>query len=827
MTRRLTGGAIAPKTEDLWDRLSAAVERALDTPPAERAALIAAICGDDAALRREVEALVAASETGSDRFDRPAATLLAAAAPDAPPALAAGHRIGPYLIVREIGQGGMGTVFEAYRTDDDFRKRVALKTLAIGRDHAGMLRRFRQERRILARLDHRHIAALLDGGVLPDGVPYFAMEFVDGEPIDRYCASRGLPVADRLRLLRQVCGAVQFAHRNLVVHRDLKPGNVLVTPDGTVKLLDFGIAKLLAPDDDASDPDLTQAGTSPYTPAYASPEQLRGEPLTTASDVHALGVVMFQVLTGRHPFRDGDPPLAELRRRILDQPAPPTGLDRDLDAIVRTATHKEPDRRYASAEQLGDDLSRFLDGRPIQARPDTIGYRFGKLIRRNRTATVASVLAVGSLIAMVVVSRQQARVAAAERDRARIEAAKANRVTSFVQEMLRSADPRESSPDLSVAAALAAATARADSALAEDPEVLASVLTAIGRSYLGLGRYDEAEPPLRRALALRESATPPRPADIAASLHHLGLVHLERGDLAPAESLFRRALDQIRGADPIDSAALARVLNDLGDLLQYAGDLPGAETAHREALALRTALEGPRGEGVAASLNNIAVIEGQRGRWAVAESLGRSALEIVIERNGPKHPDVGAGLNALAFAVQSRGRLAEAESLYRRALEVRLGTFGPDHPETARTYMNLGWLLYEAGRYPDALAESGRVLRLRGAVLPDDHPAIGSTLILEGQSLLALGRAAEAESRLADALRIRERALPAGHWLIAASRSALGDALTARGRFAEAERLLSSALESLVASRGEDHEQTRLARQRLARLHQTRRGTIE
>jgi len=812
-------GKEEPVGEDWWERLSGAFERLLEEPAESRAALLNQLCHDEPALRQELESLLAAHNTEGERFSVPAADLLAGArSAERDGGLAEGRRLGPYLVVREIGQGGMGSVFEAYRADDDFRKRVALKTIAVGRGLPAVLRRFRQERRILARLDHRHIAALLDGGIMPDGVPWFAMEYVEGEPIDRYCESRGLPLADRLQLMRQVCGAVQYAHQNLVVHRDLKPGNILVTADGTVKLLDFGIAKLLAPDEDASDPDLTEVGASPYTTAYASPEQLRGEPITTASDLHALGVVLFQMLTGRHPYREADTAQAEVRRRIQDDAPPSAGLGPDLDAILGMAMRKEPTRRYASAEQLGDDLQRWLDRLPVRARPDTLGYRLGKFARRNRVAVGASALAVTALLAAVGISATQARVAAAERDRARLEAAKANRVTAFVQEMLRAADPRQASPDLTVADALAGAARRADSALAAEPEVLAAVGTAIGLSYLGLGRYDEAEPLLRRALELREGLGPAAAPEVAASLRNLAAVHSERGDLVPAESLFRASLATYRQLPAPDSAGLGRVLNDLGDLLQYKGDLPGAETMHREALTLRQAQDGPRSEAVAASLNNIAVIQGQQGHWAVAESLGRTALDIVAERRGPRHPDVASGLNALAFVVQSQQRPVEAESLYRAALEIREAALGREHPETARTYMNLGWLLHDTGRYAEAAEQGARVLALRGRILGDDHPAVGSTLIMVGQSLLQLGRSAEAEIRLRDALRIREAALPAGHWLIAASQSALAEALLVQRRFGEAERLLLAALPVLRTERGEEAELTALARRRLARL---------
>lgn len=802
---------------DWWSRVSESLERALSVRDSERADLLAALAGEDRALHDEVQSLLAAAAAEDGRFEEPPVLRGTSLAPAA---LGAGDTLGPYRIVREVAQGGMGAVFEAYRADDDFRKRVAVKTIAAGRGGPSLARRFRRERRILARLEHRNIAALLDGGVLTDGSPWFAMEYVEGEPIDAYCLSRALPVRDRLQLMRQVCGAVQFAHQNLVIHRDLKPGNIFVTPDGTVKLLDFGIAKIVAGDDDSSEAeqDLTGLGTGPFTLAYASPEQVRGDPVTTASDVHALGAVLYKVVTGRHPYRDGDVPPSELRRRILEARPALIGTSADLDAIVQSALHKDPARRYASAQALGDDLRRLLDGQPVLARPDAFGYRVSKFVRRHRVAAGASALAVVALLVAVVVSGRQARIAATERDRARVEAAKANRVTAFVQEMLRAADPRAVRPDLTVAEALAAAAARADSTLAGEPEVLAGVKTAIGLSYLGLGRYDDAEPLLRGALDARRAAGATG-ADLAASLRNLAVLHNDRGELAPAESLFAQSLAAYRRADPPDSGGLALALNDWSDLLQYKGDLAGAEAAQREALAIRERIDGPRSETVAAVLNNLAVVLGQQGQWAVAESLHLESAAIVRAVRGPDHPDVAAGLQSAAFAVQSQGRFAEAESLYREALAIRVKTLGPGHPETARTHMNLGWLLHDAGRYEPALAEAALVLAQRKA-FGDEHPAIGSTLTMQGQALLKLGRLAEGEASLRDALRIRERALPPGHWLIAASRSAVGEALVLRGRYAEAEEMLLPALAVLRKERGEEHDLVKLAKARLVMLYE-------
>ncbi len=807
--------------QDWWARVSEGVERVLSVQVEARADLLSSLAAEDPALQAEVESLVRSFDAEAGRFAEPAIARLtdplAAAV-----GLSPGSELGPYRIVREVGRGGMGSVFEAHRVDDDFRKRVAIKTISPDRGHPGMLKRFRRERRILARLEHRNIAALLDGGLLPSGAPFFALEFVEGEPIDEYSRQRDLPLNERLQLMRQVCGAVHFAHQNLVVHRDLKPGNILVTADGTVKLLDFGIAKLLAPDDDSSalEQDLTGLGTGPFTLAYASPEQVRGEPVTTASDVHALGAVLHKVVTGRHPYRSADTTASELRQRLLEASPPSTGLGADLDAVLATALHKVPARRYASAEQMGEDLRRLIVELPVQARPDSLGYRAAKFVRRNRGAVTAAALAVVALVVATGVSVRQANVAAQERDRARLEAAKANRITAFVSDMLRAADPREASPDITVATALAAAARRADSALAAEPEVLSAVQSAIGLSYLGLGRYDEAEPILRRALGVRQSMGVAAAAEVAASQRQLAAVHSERGELAPAESLFRSSLSTYRSLRRPDSAGLAATLNSLADLLQYKGDLDGADSAFREALEIHRRLDGERSDPVAASLNGISVIHGQRGEWAAAESLQREAMTIIIARHGREHPDVAAGLNTLAFAVQSRGRTFEAESLYREALAIRIRTLGPDHPETARTWMNLGWLLHDSGRYADALPEAEKVLAMRGRVLGDDHPAVGSTLVLYGQSLLRIGRVAEGEASLRDALRIRERAMPPGHWLIAATRSAVGEALVLRQRYPDAERMLIGALATLRSARGEDAELTRLARARLVTLYE-------
>ena len=396
--------------------------------------------------------------------------------------------------------------YEAVRDDDQFRKRVALKMIKPGRETGLVLRRFRYEREILAGLDHPHIAALYDGGVTDDGHPYFAMEYVEGEPIDRFCARRALSVGQRLALFGSVCAAVQYAHRNLVVHRDLKPSNILVTAEGTVKLLDFGIAKLLGENAEGERTGFTEAGFQPMTADYASPEQVRGEPITTASDVYSLGVVLFELLAGRRPYRLDGLPAAEMLRIVAEvEPARPStvaasprdasAIAGELDNIVHMALRKEPGRRYSSVEQFGEDLRRFRAGLPVIAQRATAGYRFRKFVARHRAGAVALALVIPTLVGGVVATVWQARVAQGERDRA-------EEVNAFLRDMLRSVAPTERGREVTVAQVLADAAGRVER-LASRPELEEELRTTIGTTYLSLGLSDEASPHLLRALDIQ------------------------------------------------------------------------------------------------------------------------------------------------------------------------------------------------------------------------------------------------------------------------------------------------------------------------------------
>ncbi len=422
-------------------------QAALDRPPEERTAFVEELCGDDLELLVEIKRLLIAHDHDPDFLEQPA---MRGKPIDLLVGQWDGRLIGAYEIQREIGRGGMGIVYDALRADDTFRKRVALKVVRPEASSDGVIRRFHQEREILASLDHPNIARLLDGGTTPDGLPYFVMEFVEGEPINRYCDERKLNITERLQLFRTVCSAVQFAHQNLVIHRDLKPGNILVTVEGTPKLLDFGIAKLVR--EHKSDQTVTRftaAGVHPLTPEYASPEQILSRPITTATDIYSLGVVLYELLTGFRPYRLKELSLHEIAREVCEQePMRPSAiverpfqdkesselisaeaasasregkparlkrrLSGDLDNIVLKALKKDPAQRYASVEQLSDDIRRHLEGLPITARNDTTVYRVRKFVRRHKIGVAAAMAVMAAMIGAVAVTRRQADLAAVQ-----------------------------------------------------------------------------------------------------------------------------------------------------------------------------------------------------------------------------------------------------------------------------------------------------------------------------------------------------------------------------------------------------------------------------
>jgi serine/threonine-protein kinase len=827
-----------------WRQVRDLFDRAMEQPAPERQRWVSAASSDDDDLAREVTSLLEALVSAGDRFEHPPLDGLEGhRGHEDPRSPAVGTRLGAYRLVRQIGRGGMGIVFEAERDDDQYRKRVAIKTISGSLDSELILRRFRHERQILARLEHRNIAGLLDGGVTEAGQPFLAMEFVEGDPIDRFAASRRLGIAERLQLFRQVCSAVQYAHQNLVIHRDLKPGNIFVAADGTVKLLDFGIAKLLdAPEDGVS---LTQPGDVPVTTAYASPEQLSARPVTTAADVFALGVVLYELLAECHPFNHDRPGADEVRRRIRDDaprfpsaaaanPQHARALRGDLDSIVLMALRKEPERRYSSVEQLGEDLRRYLEGRPVVARPDAVRYRFEKFVRRNRAAVAGAVLAVLALVLGLVATSWQASLARSERDRARASAASAERqrgraeqASRFLQNMLGAADPSWYSatsrpgPETTIGDIFEEAGRRAEAELSGDPEVLADVLRTLGRANQALRRTGLAQRQLERAREIHLEVLGPASVDVAVDEHELGMVLMQQGDFTAAETWFRGALERFAAAHDSTSDEYGRTLADLGLVLSTSGRPAEAEPIIRAAAAHRKQFDSTSVAN-AILLGNLGLVLSQQGRIAEAEPYYREALAAFERFPDREYFEKGYTLGNLAVDLMLQGRTADALPLAEEQIAHFTRLLGPGHPSVGYGWVNLARILDATGEPARALPAARTADSIFRAALAADHPDIARSEAILGQIQASLGNLPEAERRLRIALTIRQSRLAPSSPHTADVAVALGTVLTQRGRYVEAESLLVAAEQTLRSAVGPENPRTVAARRELGRLRMLR-----
>jgi eukaryotic-like serine/threonine-protein kinase len=762
-------------------RLREVFDVVVDSAPDARATRLDALAGDDPDLRRAVERLLAAHDAAGAFLDAGPRTLpLPDTAPDV-----VGHRVGAYEIVRELGRGGMGVVYLGVRVDDQYRKEVAIKVLRAALERHVLHTRFARERQILASLDHPDIARLIDAGTTDDGQPYLVMDLVDGVPIDDYCQQHDLPIEARLALFRRVCDAVHHAHRHLVVHRDLKPRNILVTPDGSPRLLDFGIAKLLSPDDDAAPGSyqaggqVTETGLHLMTPEYASPEQARGDVVTTASDIYSLGVILFQLLTGQRPYRLPSTRLDEIVRTICDTPAArpstvaaPTITRRlrgDLDAIVLTALRKEPERRYASVAQLSEDVRLHLAGHPIVARADTWRYRLSKFVRRHRVAAAAAVLVAASLVGGLGVAVWQARLArqahaAAEIERARAERRfrdvrqLANRFLFDVHDAIATLPGSTPARKLVVTTAVQhldglAAESAGDRQLQEELAVAYDRIGDVQGSPTGanLGDVAGALDSYRKAEAIRRQVAAARPGDVDAQ-ERLGASAVKvadalfgRGDLANAVGQYRQVRTVREAALRLSPtkrslrAGLAEVTGRLCTVLVPTGDVPGAlDNCARNAELLRGLQASDPAAGpwpAQLALNRIATGNAQRlsgdpKTAAVTLHDAVTGLETLL-RERPDNADLARRL-AVAHAYRANaladlGDLAGAAEHYGAAVG-RLSRLAALDPANTRFRTDLVYMLTKRG---ELLAKAGALDRARAST--------SQALALQRESALAPG----------------------------------------------------------------------------------------
>jgi serine/threonine protein kinase/Tfp pilus assembly protein PilF len=836
-------------TPELWLTLSALLDQALDLPEPDRPAFVRRLEERDPDQGEWLRDLLRALDTTTGVLERPAGEdagealrRLAEDGHDRTDEALAGWRVGAWRMLREIGRGGMGIVYLAERADGQFEQRAALKLLKRGLDTDEIQRRFLRERQILARLQHPHIARLLDGGVTDDGRPFFVMEHVVGRPITDDCDSRRATIDERLRLFRDVCEAVQYAHQGLVVHRDLKPSNILATSDGRVKLLDFGIARLLSEEGGEAAATLTHPGSSIMTPQYAAPEQVRGEPATTATDVYALGLVLYEILAGRRPYvvRATDP--AEAARVILEtSPAPPSrAIDRpdaatargttperlrrrlrgDLDAIVMAALRKEPERRHPTAAALGEDIERFLRRLPVRARPDTPGYRLRRFLDRHRTGATAAALVSASLVAGLAGTIWEARAA-------RQQARRAEEVKNFLAGIFEVSDPsRSRGENVTARELLERGAQRIDAELKNQPVLRADMLGVLADVYERLGLYDQAAPLAQRSLDLWSGLRPAGDPEVAEALRRQGVVLIDRGRYDEAERVLRRALDgHRRGGEEVD-ARLAETLDSLAMALRSGGKLDEAESLVRETVAIRRRAFGPGSPEMATSLNNLALMLRERGRFDEAEPLYREALVIRRRTLGTDHPDVAGTLNNLAALLRQQGRLEEAESAARESAAINRKLFGEDNPNTIQSLNSLAAIAQSLGRYDEAETIHRTVLDFWRRHQGEEHPNALASLNNLASVLKDRGDFAAAEPMFRRLVDLFPKVVGANHPFTAIAMTHLGVILTDEEKYDEAEPLLRRALGIQTALRGEAHPDTAGVMVQLGALEQ-RRGRLD
>jgi serine/threonine-protein kinase len=812
----------SPTSPERWRTISTLLDEILELPESGRQEHLDRACGSDAGLKEEVLAYFASGvAAGSFLEESPISGLETLSAPPGPepsddPEDPKSDTIGPYRLLHRIGRGGMGVVYLARRADGQFVKDVALKLVRRGLDTDEILARFRRERQILARFEHPHIARLLDGGISADGRPYLVMEYVPGEPITAWCDARSSSLEDRLRLFLEVCDTVQYAHRNLVVHRDLKPSNILVSRDGQVKLLDFGVAKVLA-DEAREETTLTRAGQRPMTPEYAAPEQALDAPLTTAADVYSLGVVLHELLVGPRPARGGGPPSAQrpqaeaARRRGTSPERLRRWLRGDLDTIVLKALQADPARRYRTVEALAEDLQRHRDELPIRARRDTWGYRTGKFLSRHRWGAGAAGLLALSLGAGMAGTIWQAR-------QARREAAKARVVKDFTLSLFQVSNPHEAhAADLSARDLLDAGARRVDKELGAQPEIQAEMMQTLGRIDLALADYDAARGLLERALDLQVRLHGKESREAATAMHDLGTLRSEKGDYAEAEPLLREALRVMEALDGPDDVSLAPILSNLSEMLGQTGKYEEAEQADRRALRINQKTYGDDHLEVAMNLSDLGSLSYNHGRYAEAEDLFRRALRI-----REKHPDADPFdtdivRHNLGGILAAQGSFAEAEPLMRQVLADRRKRLGPDHAYVAVSLDVLGNLLRDKGDYAEAGTMLREALDIRRRSMGPEAPSVALTL--NNIAFLEFRRGdLESAHRLYDeCLAQFKKTLPAGHPSVLTASNGLGMVMDEQGD-PRAEPLLRQVLDERLKSFGDDHPQTAQSRYALAVL---------
>jgi len=811
-----------------WQRIQTIFHDAAEIPEANRKAFVEGACGDDAELMREVLAMLDQDASGHSLLDRKLADVAHETLTASAPSLIL-KEIGPYRILKLLGEGGMGVVYLAERSD--LGTQVAIKVLRDAWLSPGRRERFATEQRTLAQLNHSSIARIYDADILQDGTPYFVMEYIDGSPLTSYCGKLDCSVKQRLQIFRSVCEAVQHAHNHAVIHRDLKPSNILVKNDGSVRLLDFGIAKQLETLDLAVDQTMT--GLRMMTPAYASPEQVRGERVGVSTDVYSLGVILYEVLTGQLPFDLSGLTPAEAATVITEhEPGKPSAaLKRnpgapnsrflslgktawaDLDGLCLNALHKDPSRRYGSVEALIRDVDHFLSGEPLEARPDAWQYRIVKFVRRNSRAVTATAVSVVLIVALVVFFTL--RVAKA-RDAALAEAARTQRIQQFMINLFQGGDAAAGpSESLRVLTVVDRGVQQAKN-LSHDPKVQAELYGNLGSIYQKLGKFDEADSLLHSALDERKSSFGADSPEVAESLTALGLLRSDQAHLEEAEQFTRDGLEMARRHLPPNHPALAKADLAYGKVLAQRGFYDHAIAALNEAVRIQSA-PGVAPADLATSLSALADAHYSAGHYDICRSLYTRVLEMHRQIYDEHHPLIADDLGSLAAVQRDLGFYAEAEQLDRQALDIVQAYYGRDHPQTAGRLTTLAESLTYQNKYDEAVSALEQALAIQQRVYGPAHPSVAETINELGNIASMRDHLDEAEARFRRAAEIYRAVYGDHHYLVAIALSNVAGIAMDKKDYPRAEQLFRDVIRRYHETLPADNVNTGIAEVKLGR----------
>ncbi|MBL1214961.1 MAG: serine/threonine protein kinase [Ignavibacteriae bacterium] len=796
----------------------------IDLSKDEREKYFASLPADQKKYVDEVKSLIDSFEKTDDFLEVSSDHKNIFSDDDNTPSPMIGKHIGHYLIEEEIGYGGMGIVFSGKRDDKEFDQKVAVKILKQGLTTNYLVKRFENERQTLANLQHPNIAKLFDGGKTDEGLPYLVMEYIDGSTITDYCSEKNLSITERLKLFVTVGNAVQYAHQNLVVHRDIKPGNILVNKAGRPKLLDFGVAKLLDANLEPGEDGLTKTGMWHLTPEYASPEQIKGEPVTTSSDIYSLGVLLYQILTGHQPYKFKSTSPLEISKTILTEnilkPSEAIKnidvlhqksqvisetvkaenkklakqLKGDLDNIVLKTMHKDPAQRYISVQAFVDDINRYLKGLPVNARKDTVSYRASKFIQRHKVGfalfLIVNLMIIGSVAAII----HQANVAARERDNARVELKKFEEVNNFMLEMLASADPGIKGRDVKVYDLLEKATEDIEIKLRSFPKIKSAIKQTLGQTFIGLGEYEKAEALLLEALESNKKLFGPISKEAALSSHQLGLCYDWMGSYQLADSFYAAGISIYEQVSDEPLKGLADNLNDYGTLLTNTGEYDSASIMLKRSLEIYSIFNEVKGQKEAITINNLAVNMHHQNKIDEAENYYLEAKEILTNLYGENRPEVASIFNNLAFIYLDNKKFDESEKAFQKAYEIKLAVIGENHPSVGLALANMGMLNFVREEYEKAEPPLLKSIELFKRTNSNDDPFLSLSYYWLGRAYMELDRLSESETSLKNSIQIREKVYSSDHSKTWSSKGELAICLYKQKRFKESEMLLIGAL---------------------------------